>query len=121
LKINAYKLFNEGETLRKEKESLAEQLPKKGIGADATHVRLQILHLEKLLEFLDSRFRPMKGKMDELLCREEITFDLLWCLFPEGTEITFKDNNSGLICGGKVNTSIPPCLSEVRSRIPLIH
>lgn len=62
----------------------------------------EILYLQKLVEFLEAKFVPIKRKMETLLLNDNITFDLLWCLFPEGREVTFKDKNSGLTCAGKV-------------------
>ena len=75
------------------------------LAIDATpgsKLALEILYLEKLLYFLDTKFGPIKQKMDNLALSNNITFDLLWCLFPEGREITFKEKTSGLTCAGKV-------------------
>lgn len=72
------------------------------IDATPSKLALEILYLDKLLDFLETKFGPIKQKMDALALGNNITFDLLWCLFPEGREITFKEETSGLTCAGKV-------------------
>lgn len=67
-------------------------------------IRLEVLHLESLLQFLDQEFEPVKQKMDRVLTENKITFDILWLLFPEGSEVIFKDPISDVKCAGKVNT-----------------
>jgi hypothetical protein len=69
---------------------------------DIEEVRLEILHLESLLGFLDKEFQPMKEKMETLMSKNTLTFDVLWLLYPEGSEIIFKDLNTDLKRGGKV-------------------
>lgn len=66
----------------------------------------EILYLQKLIDFLEAKFVPIKGKMETLLRSDNITFDLLWCLFSEGREVSFKDKDSGLTCAGKVISSL---------------
>jgi hypothetical protein len=68
----------------------------------AETVRLQILHLEKLLKFLEVEFQPTRQKLNDLLASNDIKFNLLWCLFRLGGVITFKDHESGLLMAGEV-------------------
>lgn len=70
---------------------------------DVEELRLEVQHLESLLEFLDEEYEPMRQKSEELLRNSTVTFDVLWLLFPEGSEVIFKDQNSELKCAGKVN------------------
>jgi hypothetical protein len=60
--------------------------------------------LRRLLTFLEKKIEPVKQKMIQL--KDNITFDLLWYLFPVGSEIMFKDENSGLVCAGKVRSFV---------------
>lgn len=68
--------------------------------SDNLEQRLKIQHLRNLLAFLEEEFEPVRKK--RLLLQLHITFDLLWDLFPAGSEILFKDEDSGLMCGGEV-------------------
>lgn len=72
--------------------------------ADA--LRLQTLHLQKLLNFLDSEFSPTRQKLNDLLENNDMKFDLLWCLFRLGSVITFKDYESSLTMAGEVRLHI---------------
>jgi hypothetical protein len=65
---------------------------------------LEIQHLEGLLRFLEHELALVNQKKEDL--KHNITFDLLWSLFPVGSEITFKDHNSALMSAGKVRR---PC------------
>ena len=65
-------------------------------------VRLEVLHLESLLQFLDKEYQPVKQKMDALMADNKITFDIVWLLFPEGSELIFADPNTYLKAAGKV-------------------
>lgn len=65
-------------------------------------LRLQVLHLQKLLDFLREEFGPTRQKLHDLLENHEMKFGLLWCLFRLGSVITFKDNESGLNMAGEV-------------------
>lgn len=65
-------------------------------------LRLQILHLEKLLKFLEQEFAPTRQKLKDLLAGNDMKFSLLWCLFRLGSVITFKDYESGLNMAGEV-------------------
>lgn len=79
-----------------------------------TELRTRVLHLEKLVHFLDKEFQPIKQKMADLLKNNDINFSLLWCLFKLGSDITFKDTESGLICAGEV------CISPTKHSRVLI-
>lgn len=86
------------------------QMPREGTNAEPQNVppndleflRLGVLHLESLLAFLDKEFQPMKQKMDALMSKNTVTFDILWLLFPEGSEVIFKDLSTDLKRAGKV-------------------
>ena len=67
-----------------------------------SEVALEILHLRELSTFLAEEYESASKKMEFLLRKKSVTFDLLWHLFPAGTEITFKDYGSELPCAGKV-------------------
>jgi hypothetical protein len=82
------------------------------IQLSASTLKLQVLHLEKLLNYLDTEFAPTKQKLADLLANNDIKFNLLWCLYRLGDVITFKDRDSGLTMAGEV----PPLL-----RIQLIQ
>ena len=68
----------------------------------ADDLKLQVLHLRDLLSFMDEELEAVQQKMHALLLKNQITFDLLWRLFPEGSDVTFTDPRSGLISAGKV-------------------
>lgn len=65
-------------------------------------IRLQTLHLQKLLNFLEKEFAPTRQKLSDLLATNDMKFSLLWCLFRLGSVITFKDYESGLNMAGEV-------------------
>ena len=66
---------------------------------------LEIQHLGILIEFLDNEFDLVKQKTQALLAKTHITFELLWYFLPEGSEVAFTEQNSGLTCAGKVLAS----------------
>src|SRR6266496_4937586 len=78
-------------------------------------LRLEVVHLESLLEFLDKEFQPMKQKMDALMSKNTVTFDILWLLFPEGSEVIFKDPNTDLKRAGKVCSPVKHFSRKVTS------
>jgi len=65
----------------------------------------QVLHLQKLVDFLHDEFGPTRQKLNDLLENNDIKFGLLWCLFRLGSVITFKDHESGLNMAGEVPTT----------------
>ena len=71
----------------------------------ADTLRPQVQHLEKLLNFLESEFGPIRQKLNDLLENNDIKFSLLWCLFRLGSVITFRDYESGLNMAGEVYPS----------------
>jgi hypothetical protein len=71
------------------------------VEADA---ELDILHLEALIECLQEDFGDIKYSTNELFRQNKTAYDLLWCLFPIGSEIIFKDPSSGVNCAGRVCT-----------------
>jgi hypothetical protein len=58
-------------------------------------VHLEVLHLRALRTFLEEEFQELKEKAHHLLLNNTITFDLLWLLYPEGSEVTCRDSTSG--------------------------
>jgi hypothetical protein len=50
----------------------------------------------------------MEAKIEKLTSEDKITFDILWLLFPEGSEIIFKDPISDLKGAGRVSTRLSP-------------
>ena len=66
-------------------------------------LRIEILHTQSLLNFLQDQFGPVKEKLAALTMKSEVTYDLLWLLFPRGSEVSFKETHSGLLCAGKVS------------------
>jgi hypothetical protein len=73
------------------------------IQLSASTLKLQVLHLEKLLNYLHTEFAPTKQKLADLLANNDIKFNLLWCLYRLGDVITFKDRDSGLTMAGEVS------------------
>lgn len=69
-----------------------------------------ILHLKTLITFLDEQFAPMKKKSESLLEENTVTYDVLWLLFHEGSEVIYKDVHAGLKSAGRVSQS---CLNHV--------
>lgn len=59
-------------------------------------------HLQALIAYLEKQFALSEEEMDRLLPKNKIRHHLLWCLFPLGSEIIFKDPASGVTCAGKV-------------------
>jgi len=66
----------------------------------ADQTKLKVSHLKGLITVIEEEFEPYERKLDAL--KNDITFDLLWRLFPQDSEIVFKDLNSGCNCIGKV-------------------
>lgn len=81
-------------------------------------LRLQTEHLQKLLNFLDKEFSPLRRKLNDLLQGNDIQFNLLWCLFRLGSVITFKDHESGLNMAGEVISQ--NYIFDARSRVQTI-
>ena len=65
----------------------------------------RVLHLQKLLDYLEQEFSESRQKLADLSLDHDISFGLLWCVFGLGTAVTFKDIESGLICAGEVIVS----------------
>src|SRR5438046_10603797 len=104
MQIDAYKLFNQMETLRAELFKLETLLTGSQVESQTTDdFHIQVLHLRELISFLDKELKPVQQKMDALLLKDQITFDLFWRLFPEGSDVTFKDHRTGFPCAGKVH------------------
>jgi len=68
-------------------------------------LRLQALHLSKLVKFLETEYDPVRQKLNELLAHNDIKFNLLWCLFRLGSVITFKDHESGIVMAGEITSA----------------
>ena len=68
-------------------------------------LRLQTLHLSKLITFLAREFAPTSQKLKELLSSGDIKFSLLWCLFRLGSVISYKDYESGLTMAGEITSA----------------
>lgn len=95
--------------------------PDNGISAAAitsSESSLEISHLQGLVTFLEEEFRSEKGKLDILMLQNQITFDLLWHLFPPHSEITFLDLRSGILSAGKVwLTKVSFLMADYQCRI----
>ena len=65
--------------------------------------RLEVSHLESLLEFLDREFEPAKEKIHTFLTEKKVTFDILWLIFRSGSDVIYKDPLSDVKCAGKVH------------------
>ena len=76
------------------------------VGYSQAEIQQEILHLEKLLRFVDSEFAPQKQKFKDLMADGDIRFDLLWLLFPPDSQVAFKDDISGLPMAGKVTLAM---------------
>jgi hypothetical protein len=83
----------------------------------ANSLRLQTLHLEKLLNFLQKDFAATRQKLSDLLVNNEIKFTLLWCLFRLGSVITFKDYESGLTMAGEVFSARKSLIVDYQCRV----
>ena len=83
---------------------VAETTESETVVLTADILRLQTLHLEKLLKFLEKEFAPTRQKLNNLLLSNDMKFSLLWCLFRLGSVITFKDYESGLNMAGEVRS-----------------
>ena len=68
-------------------------------------LRKEIQELKALLTYLDEELMPMKKKSETLFEENKVTFDILWLLFHEGTEVIFQDVRVGLKSAGKVSTT----------------
>jgi hypothetical protein len=66
------------------------------------HLQMEVQTFQNFLLFLDEEFSPLKEKVG--LLKGEITFELLWYLFPIGCEVIFKDPDTDLDCAGKVRS-----------------
>jgi len=71
---------------------------------DDPDARVDIEHLEALIGCLQEDFGDIKRRTYELFHKNKTAYDLLWCLFPIGSEVVFKDPNSGVNCAGRVYT-----------------
>jgi hypothetical protein len=55
---------------------------------------------QNLIRFLQEEFEQWQEKL--LMLKGGVTYDLLWCIFPEGSEIVFAEEKSQLNCAGQV-------------------
>lgn len=92
-----------GQSLR---QNPSEIPPPSSEPANRQELPLEAEHLESLLQFLDKEFQPLQAKMEKLTSENKITFDIIWLLFPEGSELIFKDPVSDLKCAGKVSAPL---------------
>jgi len=63
-------------------------------------------HLEALIMCLEEDFGPYQSRADDLLQKGKAEFFLLWCIFPQGSDVVFEDPPSGVLCAGRVSTSV---------------
>ena len=78
---------------------------------EASTLRQQVQHLEKLIKFLEKEFAPTRQKLKDLAVTGEIKFSLLWAVFRLGSVITFRDNESGLVMAGEVSILKTPAVN----------
>ena len=71
----------------------------------AASLATEIDQLKKLLSCLETEFANTKNRLNALLSKKSITFDLLWFLFRRGRTVTFADPDSGLLVAGKITSS----------------
>jgi|SRR5277367_2000634 len=76
---------------------------------------MEILHLHYLISFLQTELQPIKEKFEALANNDTISYDLLWLLFPEGSDIIFKDWQTNIKGASKVAYINP--LSYSRSKV----
>ena len=50
---------------------------------------LRLKHLDLLIEYIKTTYKPISERLLSLLERKEITYDLLWALFKPGLEVYF--------------------------------
>ena len=67
-------------------------------------MKIQLSHLEMFLSFIEKEYIPIQEKLKKFLDHDEISFDLLWCVFHIGVLVIFKDPESLLLTAGKVVT-----------------
>ncbi|KAM0792905.1 hypothetical protein ACM66B_002666 [Microbotryomycetes sp. NB124-2] len=60
----------------------------------AESLATQIEYVEVLLEYLDKAFTPVAKKLQRMRDRNEISFQLLWAIFPAGIDIVSLDDAS---------------------------
>ena len=65
-------------------------------------LQLEILHLRALLKLVEEEYEPTKERVNRLLVNGKVSFDCLWCIFPDGCEVSFRETVSGRLCAGKV-------------------
>jgi hypothetical protein len=63
--------------------------------------------LRNFLQYLDEEFASVEKKIT-LLTENNITYELLWFLFPIGCEVVFTEPQSGRHRSGKVSTIFTP-------------
>jgi len=88
---------------------LTENQARPVVGYSRADIDIEILHLDKLIKFVDSEFAPQKQKFTDLVADNDIRFDLLLLLFPPDSEVFFEDKISGLPMAGQV--TLFPCHS----------
>jgi hypothetical protein len=74
-------------------------------GPSPAEIRIQSLHLQKLIKFVDVEFFAQKQKFEDLVVDNDIRFDLLWLLFPPERHVVFQDRMTGLSMAGEVRVS----------------
>jgi len=74
-----------------------------------TEIHLQILHVRKLIKFIDAEFFSQKQKFEDLVTDNDIRFDLLWLLFRPEKHVVFQDPMSGLPMAGEVRVIVGRC------------
>jgi len=72
---------------------------------ETSSTAVEIDHLKKLLFCIDTEFSSTKRRFKDLIGKRDITYDLLWWLFPQDCVIIFKDPASELIIAGRITAS----------------
>lgn len=79
----------------------------------------EVQQLRALIRILEEDFESIKETARALWKKKQVTFDLLWYFFQEGSHVTFVEGRSGLTCAGKVRRRTIPC-ADYRSSLPTI-
>ncbi|KAK4049370.1 hypothetical protein OIV83_004102 [Microbotryomycetes sp. JL201] len=62
--------------------------------ASTDELEVQIDHVQVMLQYLDKEFAPIQSKLDRMLQRSEISYPLLWAIFPAQLDVVTTDDAS---------------------------
>ena len=66
-------------------------------------------NLEALIECLEEDFGPYKRRAQDLLRNHKAEYNLLWCIFPPGSDVAFNNPDTQVLAAGRVRSPLCYC------------